>query len=173
MRPCLLLVPEFTEVEWTIRPLLEEWATVHSYDPPYELRPSELTRQNLVERGLSELDTLGCERGFLVADGWGIAPAAHIADRRRDRIAGFACGHARLSNRRDGPDPPINPEVYAAMTTLIDNDAPSFVRFGIAQVTGGSVDEEQAERMLERIPLDMMVEGWAALTADEPFSEVL
>jgi hypothetical protein len=28
------LVPEFTELTWTIRPLLEEWADVLSYDPP-------------------------------------------------------------------------------------------------------------------------------------------
>jgi hypothetical protein len=34
-RPRLLLVPEFTEVEWTqIRPQLDEWADVASYDPP-------------------------------------------------------------------------------------------------------------------------------------------
>jgi hypothetical protein len=39
------------------------------------------------------------------------------------------------------------------MTQPIDNDASSFVRFGIAQITGGSVDEDLAERMLERLPV--------------------
>src|SRR5215208_5051276 len=34
VRPCLLLVPAFTELQWTIKPLLEEWAEVASYDPP-------------------------------------------------------------------------------------------------------------------------------------------
>ena len=171
--PCLLLVPEFTEIEWTIRPLLEEWATVRSYDPPYEPRPGELSRQDLVERGFAELDALSCPETFLVADGWGIPTAAQIAAQRPSAIAGLACGHARLSNRRDGPNPPINPEVYAAMTQLIDSDAPSFVRFAIAQVTGGSVNEDLAERMLERLPVDAMAEGWAAVTADEPFVDVL
>ena len=33
-RPRLLLVPMLTEVEWVIRPLLEEWAEVASYDAP-------------------------------------------------------------------------------------------------------------------------------------------
>jgi len=33
-RPRLLLIPEFTEVTWTIKPRLEEWAEVASYDPP-------------------------------------------------------------------------------------------------------------------------------------------
>jgi hypothetical protein len=40
-------------------------------------------------------------------------------------------------------------------------------------VTGGSVNEDLAERMLERLPVDAMAEGWAAVTADEPFAEVL
>jgi pimeloyl-ACP methyl ester carboxylesterase len=172
-RPCVLLLPEFTEVEWTIRPLLAEWATVRSYDPPYDRPLSELSRQDLVARGLAELDALGCEKAFLVADGWGIPTAAHVAARRRDAIAGLACGHARLSNRHDGTNPPINPQVYAAMTQLIETDAPAFVRFGIAQVTGGSVDEQLAQRMLERLPVDAMAEGWAAITADEQFGEVL
>ena len=33
-RPRLLILPEFTELEWTIIPLLEEWAEVASYDAP-------------------------------------------------------------------------------------------------------------------------------------------
>jgi hypothetical protein len=34
LRPRLLLVPEFTELEWVIRPKLAEWAEVATYDPP-------------------------------------------------------------------------------------------------------------------------------------------
>src|SRR5947199_229500 len=33
-RPRLLLIPSFTELEWTIRPALEEWADVASFDTP-------------------------------------------------------------------------------------------------------------------------------------------
>ena len=34
VRPRLLLVPSFTELEWGIRPELEEWAEVVSFDCP-------------------------------------------------------------------------------------------------------------------------------------------
>ena len=33
-RPRVLLVPTLTEVEWKIRPLIEEWAEVASFDAP-------------------------------------------------------------------------------------------------------------------------------------------
>jgi hypothetical protein len=33
-RPRLLLIPNFTELEWVVKPRLEEWAEVVSYDPP-------------------------------------------------------------------------------------------------------------------------------------------
>jgi pimeloyl-ACP methyl ester carboxylesterase len=176
MKPCLLLVPEFTEVEWRIRPQLERWARVRSFDPPgvgAEPRPKRFSRKAIVRRGLDELDAWTPERVFIVADGWGIPSAAGIAAERPDLVAGMSLAHARLSNRRDGDDAPINPEIYAAMTRLIQTDTPSFIRFGIAQVTGGSVDEDHAQAMLARLPTDSMEQGWAALTADDPFAEML
>jgi hypothetical protein len=33
-KPRLLLVPAFTELQWMIKPELEEWADVAAYDPP-------------------------------------------------------------------------------------------------------------------------------------------
>ena len=57
MRPRLLLVPEFTELQWTIKSDLEQWAEVRSFDPPGvggEPRPEDLTtvsRRLVVERG--------------------------------------------------------------------------------------------------------------------------
>ena len=58
-RPRLLLVPEFTELTWTIKPQLAEWAEVASYDPPgvgAEPPPEEdvasLTRGLIADRGL-------------------------------------------------------------------------------------------------------------------------
>jgi pimeloyl-ACP methyl ester carboxylesterase len=176
VRPSLLLVPGFTEVEWTIRPLLERWATVHSFDPPGvgdEPWPGKLTRKLVVGKGVAALDATGADRVFVVADGWAIATAAHIARERPAAVAGMALGHARLSHRRDGERAPVNAGVFAAMSQLIESDAPAFVRYGIAQVTGGSFDDAQAERMLERVPTEHMAEGWSALTADEPFGEVL
>ena len=32
--PRLLLVPQLTQIEWTIEPDLEQWAEVASFDPP-------------------------------------------------------------------------------------------------------------------------------------------
>jgi pimeloyl-ACP methyl ester carboxylesterase len=177
-RPRLLLVSEFTELEWAIKPLLEEWAEVVSFDLPgigAEPLPTgvsdvgELTRQLLVERGLEKLDEAGWKSFVLVADGWGIATAVGIATSRRDAVAAMALGHARLSSAREGERAPINAEVYEAFTQLVKQDAPSFVRYGIAQVTKGGVDETRAQQIIDRIPTDFMIDGWAALTADEAF----
>jgi pimeloyl-ACP methyl ester carboxylesterase len=181
-RPRLLLMSEFTELQWAIKPLLAEWADVLSFDLPgvgEEPLPAgmadigDLTREAVVERGLEKLDAAGWERFFILADGWSIASAAEIASKRRERVAGMALGHAALSNRRHGERAPINAEVYDAFTQLISQDAPAFVRHGIAQVTKGGVDEELARRMLERIPTKSMIHGWAAFTADDDFSEAL
>jgi len=182
IRPKLLLVSEFTELEWTIRPLLDQWAEIISHDPPgFGKEPlpadlpdvSELTREDVIQRDLERLDEAGWERYFVVADGWGIATAARIATRRRDAVAGVALGHAALSFAREGERAPINAEVYDTFTQLVKQDAPSFVRYGIAQVTKGGLDEELAQQIIERIPSEFMLEGWLAFTADEAFGEVI
>jgi pimeloyl-ACP methyl ester carboxylesterase len=181
-RPRLLLVSEFTELQWAIKPLLEQWADVLSYDPPgigaEPLPPgvghiSDLTRDDLVERGIEKLRAAGWERCFVVADGWGIADGIAIAARMPGGVAGLALGHAALSQARAGERAPINAEVYEAFTQLIRQDAPAFVRYGIAQVTKGGVDEERAQRIIDRLPTEFMLDGWLALTADEPFRDQL
>jgi pimeloyl-ACP methyl ester carboxylesterase len=178
-RPRLLLVAEFTELSWAIKPLLEEWADVLSYDPPGvgdEPLPGDargLTREVVIERGLEKLDAAGWVRFIVVADGWGIANAVGIAARRKSAVAAMALGHAALSSARESERAPINAEVYDAFTQLIKQDAPSFVRYGIAQLTKGGVDEELAKRIVERIPPEYMRDGWAVLTADDPYAEDL
>jgi pimeloyl-ACP methyl ester carboxylesterase len=175
-RPKLLLVPEFTEVELAIRPQLEEWAEVASYDPPGVGRePLEggFGREGIVRRGLAEVDRRGWQRFFVLAEGWGISSGVAIAGERPDEVQGLALGHAKLSYRRDGPRAPVNGEVWEALTQLVRTDRRGFVRHGIAQATRGSIGEEQAERMLARIPEDRMEAGWEELTRDEPFSEML
>jgi pimeloyl-ACP methyl ester carboxylesterase len=174
--PCLLLVPEFTEVQWTIKPLLEHWAEVRSYDPPGvgdEPADRSLSREGIVDRGLMELDRAGWDRFFVVADGWGIVSAARIAERRRENLAGIALGHASVSYRREGYRAPVNGEVFSAMDQLIRSDARAFIRYGIAQATGGSIDEQVAERIVARMPVDDLAEGWEALTSDEEFGDLL
>jgi len=176
-RPRLLLVPEFTELEWeTIRPRLEEWAEVASYEPPGvgdEPRAEKLDREVIVTRGLEELDRLGWEECFLATDSWGIPSAVKLAIARPDAVMGMALGHAKLSHRRDGERPPVNGAVYDALTELISTDHEAFIRHGIAQATGGSVSEDLAERMIERFPHDLLVSGWEAMTRDAEIGELL
>jgi pimeloyl-ACP methyl ester carboxylesterase len=176
MKPRLLLVPEITEVQWAIKPQLEEWAEVASYDPPgvgAEPAPAELTRQVLVDRGLLELERLAWDRFFLVADGWGIATGVAIAAERADSLAGLVLAHASIRHSTEGERPAVSPEVHAALTQLISQDATSFLRHGIAQATGGSVDEDLAEQMLERVPAEDMLVRWKTLTADEDYADEL
>lgn len=177
-----MLVSEFTELQWAIKPRLEEWADVLSYDAPGvgdEPLPagvshiSELTRAHLVEHGLRKLDAVGWERFFVLADGWGVADAVDIASRCEGAVAGIALGHASLGYGREGERAPINAEVYDAFTQLVKQDAPSFVRYGIAQLTKGGVDEDLAQRIVDRIPDDFMLDGWVALTAEASFKDEL
>jgi pimeloyl-ACP methyl ester carboxylesterase len=170
-RPRLLLVPEFTEVEWgLIRPRLEEWAEIASYDPPGvgdEPESQTFDRAAIVRRGLDELDRRGWERCFVASDSWGIASAVQLAVARPDAVEGLALGHAKLSFRREGPRPPINAGVFDALTELVEKDHEEFLRHGTVQVTGGSIDEEQAGRMIERFPPGLMQRGWEMITRDD------
>jgi pimeloyl-ACP methyl ester carboxylesterase len=170
-RPRLLLVPEFTELEWdTIRPRLETWANVASFDPPgvgHEPRAEKLDHEVIADRGLEELDRLGWDSCFIATDSWGIPSAVRLALARPNAVLGMALGHAKLSHRRDGERAPVNGGVYDALTELIRTDHEAFIRHGIAQATGGSVSEDLATRMIKRFPHDLLVSGWEAITRDD------
>ncbi len=177
-RPRLLLVSEVTELSWTIRPHLEEWADVASFDPPgvggEPLPPGQgLSTELVVQRGLQELDGRDWKRCFLVADGYSNATAARIAQARLRQVEGLALGHARLSNRREGERAPINQEVWEAMTQVLRQDQRGFIRHGIVQATHGSVDEDLAEQILERLPEGELVDSWEALSRDDHRMEEL
>jgi pimeloyl-ACP methyl ester carboxylesterase len=181
-RPRLLLVPEFTEIEWdVIRPHLEKWAEVASYDPPGvgdeplpEGDPESFGPEVFAQRGIDELESLGWDRFFVVADGWGIASAVRIARERREAVHGIALGHARLSHRTGGERPPVNGEVLAALTQLISQDYDAFVRYGISQATQGLISEELAQRMIDRFPRELMALGWQRVTTDDtPIEDIL
>jgi hypothetical protein len=162
----LLLVPEFTELAWTIRPQLEEWAEVAAYDPAGagEERIATLTREAVAARGLGHWDARGWDSCFVAADSWAVPTAVEIATRRPDRVLGLALGHATLSTRRDGDRPPISEAVWSAMTEMIRTDSEAFIRNAIVQLTGGSYDEELVERTLARYPQQDLEEGWLAMT---------
>jgi pimeloyl-ACP methyl ester carboxylesterase len=179
-RSRILLVAEFTELQWTIKPRLAKWAEVVSFDPPgvgTEPLPEGRAMSNelIAERGLAELDARGWDRFFLIGDGWGNAAVARIASASRDAVQGIALGHASLSNRKDGERPPVNRQVWEALTQLLHQDTEAFLRHGIVQATHGSVDEELAQRMIERFPDPAtLVAGWEALTSpEEPIEDAL
>lgn len=153
-----------------IRPRLEEWAEVASYDPPGvgdEPEAESFDRAAIVRRGLDELARRGWERCFVASDSWGIASAVQLAAARPDAVEGLALGHAKLSFRREGPRAPLNSGVYEAMTELVAKDHEQFLRHGAVQATGGSIDEEQAKRMIERFPRELMQRGWEMITRDD------
>lgn len=173
-RPRLFLVPIWTELEFTIRPQLEEWAEVASFDPAQAAAPDELSRDKLVAAGLEELERLGWEEFFIVSDTFGTATAARIAHARRHAVRGVALGHASLSWDMDGDRPPVQRELWAALEQLMSQDSKSFVRHGLTQITQGSYDEALAEEMVRRGPVESMRAIWALTDEQhEPIGELL
>ena len=185
-RPRILLVPGFTELEWRIKPALEEWAEVASYDAPGvgdepasdEGDPRVLLERGVsredrggwrrcvvpgydpvVERGLGELDRRGWERCVVVGDEFGALNAVGVAVAARERVEGLALGHACLSFRRSGPAAPVNGEVFAAFARLARFDYRTFART-LTQVTQGAYDENLAELYIERVPQELQSAGF-------------
>jgi hypothetical protein len=181
-RPRILLVPQFTEVEWVIAPQLSQWGEVATYDSPGvgdEPMPegdvTKLTREVIAERGIEEIDRRGWESYFIAGDSLGVATAVRVARRRPDSALGLALGHASLSYDTEGERAPINGEVHAAMGQLLRNDYESFVRYGITQMTQGTYDEDVADRMIERFPsMEIASAVWESMHGlKEPVGEML
>jgi hypothetical protein len=184
-RPRLLLLPEFTELEWTIKPLLEEWAEVASYDSPgvgaESLSDEELERiaadgarrrALIAERGLEEASRRGWERFIIVSDSGANHAASRMASARPDAVQAMAFGHACLTLESKGERTPINEEVRAAMERLVGQDREQFVRHAMTQLTGGSYDEALASRILERVPMKLLTRAWLQ-ESDEPADRLI
>ena len=184
-RPRLLLVASFTELEWGIRPLLEEWAEVAAFDMPGvggEPIPADLDiddpppasellsrwRDAAAERGLAEADRHGWDRFVLVTDSHGSPAAVRLARKRRDSIIGLAIGHASLSHGSEGERAPMRGGIWEAMAQLLSQGSEAFVRHGIAQMTRGGVSEEVAQQMIERFPDVELVAPVVDALAEEP-----
>jgi hypothetical protein len=54
-----------------------------------------------------------------------------------------------LSNDMDGERPPVTREVFEAMGRLLQVDYGNFVRYGLTQITDGSVGDELAKQMVQ------------------------
>jgi pimeloyl-ACP methyl ester carboxylesterase len=179
-RPRILLCPQFTEVEWTIAPLLDEWADVATFDAPGvgdEPLPvgENFERELVVRRALQEVENRGWDSYFVVGDAWGTATAARVAAARPESTLGLALGHACLSYDREGRRASVNKEVTAVMTQLLRSDYDSFVRYGMTQFTQGAFDEATSERIVARFPpMEIAARIWEAnIDHPEPIGELL
>jgi hypothetical protein len=169
IRPRILLVPSITELEWLIKPQLEEWAEVASFDAPgvgAEPRAERLDRGAIIHRALVELEQRGWDACFIAGDSWGNPTVVRVTSEWDGRVKGIALGHARLSDRTDGERPPVNRVVWDAMGQLLRNDYGAFIRYGLTQLTQGSIGDELARRMLERIPTDIAQEAFERMLND-------
>jgi hypothetical protein len=176
-RPRLLLVPLLTELEWAVKPELEEWAEVASFDVPgvgEEPEVDPLDRQAIIKRALVEVDRLGWDSYIVVCDGSALPTGVQVAHAGPDAVEAMALGHARLVNRIEGERPTVNREVMEAFAQLSESNFPEFIRYGLTQVTHGSVGDELAQRMLERVPIDRGRAVWMMNLRDsEPFEHLI
>ncbi len=176
-RPRVLLVPSLTELEWTIKPLLEQWADVASYDAPGVGRepPGQgLRLEATAERGLDELDRRGWHRCVVVGDEFGSLAAVLLARAREDAVIGLALGHATASYRRSGERPAINPGVTAALAQLADVDFKSFTRQEFRAWHGlrdalekAPGPDEMADAYLDRVPHEVATSFYRELIEHE------
>lgn len=177
MRPRLLLVPLVTELEWVIRPQLEEWAEVATFDVPgvgVEPPVEPLERQAIIDRALRVLDRRGWDSYTLVCDGSALPTGVRVAHARREAVEAMALGHARLANRAEGERPTVNREVMEAFAQLAESNYKDFIRYGLTQVTHGSIGDELAARILERVPIDIGRAVWQLNLRDpEPFEHLI
>jgi hypothetical protein len=189
--PRLLLVPSFTELEWGIRPALEDWAEVAAFDMPgvgteplpagIEPDPSRaaellsLWRGAGAKRGLEEVERRGWERFVVVTDSHGAPTAVRLARTRSGAVLGLAIGHASLSHVTEGERAPMNRSIWEVMVQLARQGGEAFVRHGIAQATRGGISEDVAQQMLERFPdMELVAATVEALGHDpEPIGDHL
>jgi pimeloyl-ACP methyl ester carboxylesterase len=160
VRPQILLVPSWSEVQWAIRPQLEEWADVASYDPPgvgSEPPAEGRIPEAVVARGAAEIERRGWDHCVVVGDDFGSVFATLVAAAQRPRVVGLALGHACLSHRLGGPRPTMNAEIAELSRRLLDVDFRAFIRQDVViwdTRPGHSVPsaEELVEEMTRRVP---------------------
>jgi pimeloyl-ACP methyl ester carboxylesterase len=152
--PRLLLIPGYSELEWVIRPQLEEWAEVAAFDAPGvgdEAPPDAYDASAVADRAAAEVDRLGWGTCVVAGDEYSIAAAAKFASQHRDAVQGLALGHACLNFSPEADPPAINAEVRSAFSQVAELDDRMFMRH-LTQITQGFYGDELADRMLERIP---------------------
>jgi pimeloyl-ACP methyl ester carboxylesterase len=180
-RTRILLVPSLTELEWPIRPLIEEWAEVVSFDapgvgdePPMEGHLLDASAR----RGLVELDRRGWDGCVIVGDEYGASVAARMAAERPAAVQALVLGHACLHYRREGERPSLNPRIADLLLRLGDLDFRAFARqmfTGWDPASGAMGEparhEDVANRYLERVTPDAARAFFAAILSQEALEE--
>jgi pimeloyl-ACP methyl ester carboxylesterase len=164
-RPQILLVPSWTEVQWAIKPLLEEWADVASYDPPGvgDEPPMEgPVPEAVVARGVAEIERREWTQCIVAGDDFGSVFATLIALAQRPHVVGLALGHACLSHRLGGERPTMNPEIADMSRRLVDIDFRTFILQdrGIWDMRPGQGTEstdELVDEMVKRVPREVAI----------------
>jgi pimeloyl-ACP methyl ester carboxylesterase len=180
-RPRVVLVPSLTELEWPIRPLIEDWAEVASFDAP-GVGDEPPTDGHMLHasarRGLVELDRRGWDRCVIVGDEYGAGVAARMAAERPAAVQALVLGHACMHYRRRGERPSLSPEVADLLLRLADLDFRAFAR---QMFTGwdprrGAMGEparwdDVADRYLDRVSPAAARAYLAAIMSEETSEE--
>ena len=162
-RPQILLVPSWTEIQWVIKPQLEEWADVASYDPPgvgSEPPAEGRLPEAIGARGAEEIERRGWTDCIVAGDDFGAVFATLVAAAQRPRVSGLALGHACLGYRLDGPRPTMQADVMDVSRRLLDVDFRAFIRQDVgiwdsrADYSAQSADELVKE-MVDRVPREV------------------
>jgi pimeloyl-ACP methyl ester carboxylesterase len=130
-RPRILLIPSLTELEWIIRPRLDEWADVASYDAPgvgAEPAAEGSPFQARADRGVAELDRRGWDRAVVVGDELGSLAAMLLARDRPGAVRGLALGHPIVSFDMTSERRSLNGAVVDAHHQLAETSQRAFVR---------------------------------------------
>jgi pimeloyl-ACP methyl ester carboxylesterase len=172
-RPQILLVPSWSEVQWAIKPRLEEWADVASYDPPgvgSEPPGEGLLPEAIVARGAAEIERRGWTRCIVAGDDFGSVFATLVAAAQQPNVVGLALGHACLQHRLEGPRPTMIPDLLDMGRTLLDVDFRAFIRQDVglwdsrADYSVESADD-LVEEMVKRVPREFAMQLMSELEA--------
>lgn len=153
-------MPQLSELEWPIKPLLEEWADVASFDAPgvgSEPADRPLSHESVARRALAELDARGWDSCVVVADEWSLANAIGIARQRPRAVAAMALGHACLSFSPDGPEAAVRAGVMDALSQTARTNFRTWARH-MTQITRGAYDDALTEQFLARVPQELAME---------------
>ena len=157
-RPRILLVPTLTELEWRIKPLLEDWADVASYDAPgvgAEPPAHSSLPEAVIKRGLAEIDSRSWDECVVVGDEYGIYGAIHVATERPDAVSGLALGHACLSFQEDGEQRAVNRDsMHGRHAKTVQHQLPR-VCPPLDSGDEGCLWQATAKEYLERVPHDV------------------